>query len=87
MRKMRLSSNGRITVPKAIRDARGWVAGTEFIVDETARGVLLLPTRSKTPTLDEVFGSLQYKGRPKSLSEMDAAITAEVKARHARGRY
>jgi hypothetical protein len=30
---------------------------------------------------------LAYRGRPKTLAEMDAAITTEVKRRRARGRY
>jgi hypothetical protein len=41
-----------------------------------------------TPTRPEdVQGSLHYTGRPKTIEEMDEAITAEVKRRHARGRY
>jgi hypothetical protein len=38
-------------------------------------------------TIDEVMGILQYKGKPKTIEEMDDAIAREVKARHARGRY
>jgi hypothetical protein len=30
---------------------------------------------------------LAYRGKPKTVEEMDAAITAEIKERHARGRY
>jgi hypothetical protein len=30
---------------------------------------------------------LAYRGRPKTLEDLDAAITAEVKRRRARGRY
>jgi hypothetical protein len=36
---------------------------------------------------EDVAGMLAYRGRPKTLEEMDAAITAEVKRRHARRRY
>ncbi|HET7349274.1 MAG TPA: hypothetical protein VFJ10_18190 [Acidobacteriaceae bacterium] len=38
-------------------------------------------------TFEEVAGILQYKGKPKTLEEMDAAIAKGVKERHARGRY
>ena len=34
---------------------------------------------------EDVQGSLAYKGKPKTLEEMDAGIVAEVKRRHARG--
>src|SRR5437764_1152952 len=57
----------------------------EYTVDdEFAREVapLLRPTR-----YEDVYGILKYSGPPKTLEEMDAAITAEVKRRRARGRY
>ena len=38
-------------------------------------------------TLDKVAGSLRYRGKAKTLAEMDAAITAEVKRRHRLGEY
>jgi hypothetical protein len=40
------------------------------------------PTRPK-----DVFGSLPYKGPAKSIADMEAAIAAEAKRRHARNRY
>jgi hypothetical protein len=47
-----------------------------------------LPEPVFPPTRPEdVAGMLRYTGRPKTLKEMDEAITAEVKRRHARGRY
>ncbi len=36
---------------------------------------------------EDVFGSLKYKGKAKTIEEMNAAIEIEVKRRHARGRY
>jgi hypothetical protein len=36
---------------------------------------------------EDVRGSLRYEGPPKTIEEMDAGIVAEVKRRHARGRY
>lgn len=84
----RLSSKGQIVLPKEIRTARSWGPGTEFLVEETPEGVLLRPARlfPKT-TLEAVVGSLRYKGKPKTLAQMDAAISREVKRRHDRGRY
>jgi hypothetical protein len=38
-------------------------------------------------TLDEVVGLLRYKGKPKTLEQMNAGIRREVARRHKRGRY
>jgi hypothetical protein len=46
------------------------------------------PEPKFSPTRPEaVRGMLVYKGKAKTLQEMDEAITAEVKRRHTRGRY
>lgn len=37
-----LTTRGRITLPKAIREANNWRPGTVFTVAETAEGVLFL---------------------------------------------
>lgn len=83
-----VSTKGQVILPKAIRERRHWQAGTELLVEETKDGVLLKakPVFPRT-TFEDVRGMLKYKGPPKTLEEMDAAITAEVKRRHARGRY
>ncbi len=84
----RLSTKGQIVLPKNLRNSYRWAAGTEFVVEEVPGGVLLRPLRPFPPTkVKEVYGCLPYLGRPKTIEEMDEAITREVKARHARGRY
>jgi AbrB family looped-hinge helix DNA binding protein len=83
-----VSTKGQVILPKAIRLKRGWPAGTRLVVEETPEGVLLRRARAFPETRPEdVRGSLRYEGPPKTLEEMDAAIAAEVKRRHARGRY
>lgn len=83
-----LSTKGQLILPKTIRDAHGWDAGTRFVVEEAPGGVVLRPLTPGAPSrLEEVAGSAQYHGRPKSLSEMDRAIARQVKERHGRGRY
>jgi AbrB family looped-hinge helix DNA binding protein len=84
-----VSTKGQVILPKAIRDQLGWDAGTRLSVEQTAGGVLLKPLTTAFPPTrpDDVFGCLAYKGKPKSLEEMDAGIIAEVVSRHARGRY
>ena len=88
METTRLSSKGQVILPKSVRDAHQWRPGTEFIVENTADGVLLRPAKPFPPTrLEDVAGCLRYAGKPKTLSQMEGAIRAEVKARRGRGRY
>jgi AbrB family looped-hinge helix DNA binding protein len=83
-----VSTKGQVILPKAIRERRRWRAGTRLVVEDTPDGVLLKPAPLFAPTRPEdVFGMLKYSGPPKTIEEMDAAIEAEVKRRHARGRY
>jgi AbrB family looped-hinge helix DNA binding protein len=80
-----LSTKGQLILPKSIRQQRRWEAGTRFIVEETAEGVLLKPAPVfEHATPDEVFGSLKVSGPPKTLEEMDAGILAEARRHHAR---
>lgn len=84
----RLSTKGQLILPKDIRTARAWGPGTEFTIEETEDGILLRPSRRFPRTsLDEVVGCLKYKGKAKTLAQMDAAIGREVMRRHDRGRY
>jgi AbrB family looped-hinge helix DNA binding protein len=83
-----MSTKGQVILPKTIRQRRNWTTGTRLVVEDTPEGVLLKAAPVFAPTRPEdVAGMLAYRGRPKSLDEMDAAITAEVRRRHARGRY
>jgi hypothetical protein len=73
---------------KAIRQRRHWEPGTRLVVEDTPDGVLLKAAPVFAPTRPEdVAGMLAYRGPAKTLEEMDAAITAEVKRRRARARY
>jgi AbrB family looped-hinge helix DNA binding protein len=83
-----VSTKGQVILPKAIRQRRNWGTGTRLVVEDTPEGVLLkaAPVFVRTRP-EEVGGMLAYRGPPKTLEEMDAAITAEVKRRRARGRY
>ena len=88
--KTRVSTKGQVILPKAVRDRHGWAAGTVLEVVDGPSGVLLRPAVTLAPARPEdVFGMLKtyYSGPPKTIAEMDAAITEEVLTRHARGRY
>lgn len=80
-----VSTKGQVILPSAIRKRREWVAGTRLVVEETAEGVLLKRTPVFTETrTEDVFASLPYSGKPKTLEEMDAGVLAEARRRHAR---
>lgn len=79
-----VSTKGQVILPKTIRQALRWEAGTRLVVENTTDGVLLRPAAYFTETRPEdVFGRLAYEGAPKSLAEMEAGVLAEAKRRHA----
>jgi AbrB family looped-hinge helix DNA binding protein len=78
----RVSTKGQVILPKAVRDARDWPAGTELLVENVGDGVLLKAAPLFRPTkLSDVVGSLPYNGPPKSPEEIEAALAAEAKRR------
>jgi AbrB family looped-hinge helix DNA binding protein len=80
-----VSTKGQVILPKPVRQALRWDAGTELIVENTGDGVLLKAKSPFAPTEpSEVFGMLRYRGKPKTIEEMNAAVAAEAKRRHAR---
>lgn len=85
METTKLSSKGQVILPAGIRAANQWKPGVEFAVEDTDEGVLLRPLKPfAATTLDQVTGCAGYTGKAHTLEEMDKAVTAEIKARHAR---
>ena len=79
-----VSTKGQVVLPKAIRRARRWEAGTRLAVENTPEGVLLKPEPAFAETRsEEVFGRLARDGAPRSLAEMEAGVLAEARRRHA----
>ncbi len=71
----RLLSNGKLQIPESLRDAHGWTEGAEFSVEEMGNTLVLRPIKSrKRKTVNEVFGSANYKGPIVSLEKMEASI-------------
>jgi AbrB family looped-hinge helix DNA binding protein len=84
----KLSSKGQLVLPKRLREARNWQPGTRFVIEEGSDGLLLRPLRSFPPTrLEDVVGCLPYRGKPKTVQQMQDAVKAQVKERRGRGRY
>ena len=83
-----MSTGGEVILPKGIRVALGWSAGTRLAVECISDGVLLKPIPVFAETRPEdVFGSLAFDGEPKSVEEMDAGVRGEAGRRHARDRH
>lgn len=87
--KTRLSTKGQVVLPKEVRRRRGWEPGAELTIEETDEGVLLKRAPLFPPTrIEDVYGILHRPGmKALTVEEMDEAIVAEVKRRHARGRH
>lgn len=82
METTKLSSKGQVVLPSAIRTARKWKPGTRLAVENRPEGVLLKALKPFAETrLADVMGSAGYKGRRRSLKEMEAAILREARKR------
>ena len=74
-----LSNTGQVTIPKALRDAYRWEAGQELIAIDMGDGILLKPKKPfRETTLEDVAGCLKYRGKSKSIDELEDAIRQGV---------
>ena len=66
-----ITSKGQTTLPKPVREALGVQSGdrVRYAILENNE-VRIIPVRP----ISRLFGSLKYKGKPKSLEEMQRAI-------------
>jgi AbrB family looped-hinge helix DNA binding protein len=75
MQTTKLSSKGQVIIPKPLRNAHHWETGQELVVIDMGDGILLKP---KTPfpesNIKDVASCLQYKGKAKTLEDMEDAI-------------
>jgi AbrB family looped-hinge helix DNA binding protein len=86
-----VSTDGRVSLPRAVRERHGWTEGTVLEIVDGPEGVTLRPARDNPlfpPTRPEdVRGILKYTGPPVSIEEMHKGIENEVRRLHALGRY
>ncbi len=76
----KISSKGQVIIPKPLRTAHHWNVGQELIVMDVGDGILLKPRMSFEETkISDVASCLDYKGKPKSIDDMNAAIRKGVK--------
>ncbi len=81
-----LSSKGQVIIPKAMREARHWHAGTRLEVTDTAEGLLLKPVQPQNKTalpqgLAAIRNRIAYAGPTRSIEEMNEALLQEAKRR------
>ena len=71
----KVSETGQIIIPPEMRKIYRLEVGTEIILTDTGKGILIQPKPPFHPTtLNEVAGCLKYNGSPKTLEDMEAAI-------------
>jgi AbrB family looped-hinge helix DNA binding protein len=76
MARVKISENGSVPLPQAVRDAHGWKPGAELEIVDGGRGVVLQPVEAerqdgfpKVMTAQEFLDSLpKYEGPPVDLS-------------------
>jgi AbrB family looped-hinge helix DNA binding protein len=72
---VKLSSKGQLVIPATLRAAHQWQTGDEFILEEVDQGLLLKPRKPfPAARLEDVAGSLPYRGPSKTVEEMDEAL-------------
>ncbi|MDI6027940.1 AbrB/MazE/SpoVT family DNA-binding domain-containing protein [Corticibacterium sp. UT-5YL-CI-8] len=82
-----MSSKGQIVVPKPLRDAHGWTAGTEFDFIETEEGVIMQPVSVHEADLhplavDEFLGMIPKVSGPRLTDEeIGRLVLAEASRR------
>ncbi|AFY79899.1 AbrB/MazE/SpoVT family DNA-binding domain-containing protein [Oscillatoria acuminata] len=75
----KVSETGQVIIPPEMRKTYSLEVGTEIILIDTGKGILIQPKQPFPPTtLNEVAGCLKYQGSPKTLEEMEAAISKGV---------
>ncbi len=78
----KVSAKGKVTLPKTIRDRRGWTAGVELIVEDRPEGVLLrAASRIGAAKVEDVFGPVN---RVVSVEEMHLGLLDEAARRYRR---
>ena len=76
MLRSKLSTKGQVIIPKPLRTAHNWQAGQRLQFIDTPDGILVksAPATFKQTSIEQVAGCLQYKGKAKSITEMNEAI-------------
>ena len=80
-----VSEKGQVVLPKAMRDALRWAAGTRLAVRDTPDGLLLTAIApAKMRNARSVAGCTGYSGPARSIEDMNDAIRKGMAQRNAR---
>jgi len=85
----KITPSGELIVPRQVLASKGWVAGTEVELEETAEGLLIRAARAKAPTERIDYEEFRrrvpkYEGPPRTLEDMQCAIDEAMAERWAR---
>jgi AbrB family looped-hinge helix DNA binding protein len=89
MARVRISENGSVPLPQAVRDAHGWKPGAELEIVDGGRGVVLQPVEAeqevpakKKLTIEEFLAMRpKYEGPPITEEMIEQAVLEEAKRR------
>lgn len=89
MARVRISENGSVPLPQAVRDAHGWKPGAELEIVDGGRGVVLQPVEAeqevparKKLTIEEFLAMRpRYEGPPITDEMIEQAVLEEAKRR------
>lgn len=75
----KVSETGQVIIPPAMRKNYSLEVGTEIILTDTGKGILIQPKQHFPPTtLNEVAGCLKYQSSPKTIEDMEIAISKGI---------
>ena len=74
----RLSPEGRLVIPKQIRERHGWAAGVELVFEDLGDRVVLreaeMTEELPETSLEDLIGCSGYAGPAKTLEDMEEGI-------------
>ncbi|WP_072621825.1 AbrB/MazE/SpoVT family DNA-binding domain-containing protein [Spirulina major] len=80
MKITKISETGQIILPPEMRKNYHLAIGTEIILTDTGKGILVQPKPPFPPTtLNEVAGCLRVHTSPKILEKIEAAISQGIR--------
>ena len=79
-----LSSKGQVIIPKVLREAHHWRAGTRLEVTDTGDGLLLKPVQPQQKAalsqgLAAIRKRIAYAGPTRSIEEMNESVLNEAR--------
>lgn len=83
----KISTKGQVVVPKEVRDAEGWVAGTELEFVKERGDIVVRSVRSVDPRFPPTTwkelrkARIKYDGPPVTIEDMDKAVLEEAARR------